>query len=88
MQKIMQALERLNTAIDRLANESGQRGQAQRDEAQQNEARLNEECAHLRADVSSLKKTNEKLENSRRRAAQQVEKAMAQIDNVLGDNNA
>ena len=34
------------------------------------------------------RKTNEKLENSRRRAAQQVEKAMAQIDNVLGDNNA
>ena len=94
MQKIMQALDRLNRAIDQLADESAQRAAAQRqataqyNESRRNEARLDEAGAHLRADISSLKKTNEKLENSRRRAAQQVEKAMEQIDDVLGDKDA
>jgi regulator of replication initiation timing len=43
------------------------------------------ECAHLRTDLSTLKKQNQTLEGAQKRAATQVEKAMQQIDDVLGE---
>ena len=46
---------------------------------------LSVQCAHLRADVSSLKKKKAELEANQKRASQQVEKAMRQIDDVLGE---
>ena len=87
MQKITPALERLMQAVDRLAADHGRLADAGRDvigKLAELEA-LNVECAHLRSEVSTLKKKNQQLESSHQRAAQQVEKAMRQIDDVLGD---
>ena len=84
MQKIRPALERLNQAITRL--EAHQRSQAETAAPPAAElAELELQCAHLRADVSALKKQKAELETLQRRAAQQVEKAMVQIDAVLED---
>ena len=79
MQKIIPALARLNQALDRLheSHGSADRAQAQLDAWEV-------QCAHLRSDISALKKQKQDLELRQTKAAQQVEKAMAQIDQVLG----
>ena len=86
MQKIRPALERLNAALDKLekhqkklaANGGDLVGKQAELDA------LSVQCAHLRAEVSGLKKKKAEMEASQRRAATQVEKAMRQIDDVLG----
>ncbi len=81
MQKVTQALERLNMAVEKLENAS------HNDASKAELAQLNEDCAYLRADIVALKKANGRLETSKRRAAQQVEKAVIQIDDVLRGNH-
>lgn len=85
MQKVSPALERLMRAVDALAADHARLAEAGRDvigKLAELDA-LNVECAHLRSEVSALKKQNQQLESSQARAAQQVEKAMRQIDDVL-----
>ena len=82
MQKTMHALERLDTALEKLENRARDH-QARGEASQAERARLAETAAHLRGRVSTLKKANEKLETRNRRGARQVEKAMGQIDGVL-----
>ena len=87
MQKVTPALERLMQAVDKLAADHARLAEAGRDvigRLAELDA-LNVECAHLRSEISALKKKNQQLEGSQKRAAQQVEKAMRQIDDVLGD---
>lgn len=87
MQKVTPALERLMQAVDKLAADHARLSEAGRDvigRLAELDA-LNVECAHLRSEISALKKKNQQLEGSQKRAAQQVEKAMRQIDDVLGD---
>lgn len=87
MQKVSPALERLMRAVDRLSADHTRLSEAGRDvigKLAELDA-LNVECAHLRSEVSALKKKNQQLESAQTRAAQQVEKAMRQIDDVLGD---
>jgi chromosome segregation ATPase len=87
MQKIRPAMERLNAALDRLekhqkksaANGGDMIGKQAEVDA------LAMQCAHLRAEVSSLKKKKAELEAAQTRAGVQIDKAMRQIEDVLGD---
>ena len=87
MQKIQPALERLLNAVDRLTAEHARLSEAGEDMLGKLAAldALEVEAAHLRAQVSNLKKQNQNLEGAQKRAATQVEKAMRQIDDVLGE---
>jgi chromosome segregation ATPase len=87
MQKIQPALERLLSAVDKLNAEHARLsadGQTMLGKMAELDA-LQIECAHLRTDISTLKKQNQNLEGTQKRAASQVEKAMQQIDDVLGE---
>ena len=88
MQKIRPALERLNTALDALAKQQKQLAQNGGDlvgkQAEIDALAL--QCAHLRADVSALKKQKQQLEAAQKRAGLQVDKAMRQIDEILGES--
>ena len=87
MQKIQPALERLLKAVDRLTAEHARLsadGETMLGQLAVLDA-LQIECAHLRTDLSTLKKQNQTLEGAQKRAATQVEKAMQQIDDVLGE---
>ncbi len=87
MQKIRPALERLHKALNALGVQHHEVGasvvqlQTKQDEFDM----LAEQCAHLRGEISALRKANQKLEAQQKRAVQQVEKAMRQIDNILGE---
>ena len=87
MQKIRQALERLNMALDALGKQQKKMQQNGGDlvgkQAEIDALAL--QCAHLRADVSALKKQKQQLEASQKRAGVQVDKAMRQIDEILGE---
>ena len=87
MQKIQPALERLLNAVDKLSAEHARLSEAGEDMLGKLAAldALEVEAAHLRAQVSNLKKQNQNLEGAQKRAATQVEKAMRQIDDVLGE---
>ena len=87
MQKIQPALERLLNAVDRLTAEHARLSEAGEDMLGKLAAldALEVEAAHLRTQVSNLKKQNQNLEGAQKRAATQVEKAMRQIDEVLGE---
>ncbi|MEL0150666.1 MAG: hypothetical protein ACPHS9_00600 [Parvibaculales bacterium] len=87
MQKIQPALERLLNAVDRLTAEHARLSEAGEDMLGKLAAldALEVEAAHLRTQVSNLKKQNQNLEGAQKRAATQVEKAMRQIDDVLGE---
>jgi chromosome segregation ATPase len=87
MQKIQPALERLLNAVDELSAEHARVRAAGEDMLGKLAAldALEVECAHLRTEVSTLKKQNQNLESTQKRAATQVEKAMRQIDDVLGE---
>ena len=87
MQKIQPALERLLNAVDRLTAEHARLSEAGEDMLGKLGAldALEVEAAHLRTQVSNLKKQNQNLEGAQKRAATQVEKAMRQIDDVLGE---
>lgn len=87
MQKIQPALERLLNAVDRLTAEHARLSEAGEDMLGKLAAldALEVEAAHLRTEVSNLKKQNQNLEGAQKRAATQVEKAMRQIDDVLGE---
>ena len=87
MQKIQPALERLLNAVDKLSAEHARVGAAGEDMLGKLAAldALEVEAAHLRTEVSNLKKQNQNLESAQKRAATQVEKAMRQIDDVLGE---
>ena len=87
MQKIQPALERLLNAVDRLTAEHARLSEAGEDMLGKLAAldALEVEAAHLRTQVSNLKKQNQNLEGAQKRAATQVEKAMQQIDDVLGE---
>jgi ElaB/YqjD/DUF883 family membrane-anchored ribosome-binding protein len=87
MQKIQPALERLLNAVDRLTAEHARLSEAGEDMLGKLAAldALEVEAAHLRTQVSNLKKRNQNLEGAQKRAATQVEKAMRQIDDVLGE---
>ena len=87
MQKIQPALERLLNAVDKLSAEHARLTEAGEDMLGKLAAldALEVEAAHLRTQVSNLKKQNQNLEGAQKRAATQVEKAMRQIDDVLGE---
>ncbi len=87
MQKIQPALERLLNAVDKLSAEHARLSEAGEDMLGKLAAldALEVEAAHLRTQVSNLKKQNQNLEGAQKRAATQVEKAMRQIDDVLGE---
>jgi uncharacterized protein YoxC len=87
MQKIQPALERLLHAVEKLTAEHARVSEAGEDMRGKLAAldALEVECAHLRTEVSNLKKQNQNLEGAQKRAATQVEKAMRQIDDVLGE---
>ena len=87
MQKIQPALERLLNAVDKLSAEHAHLSEAGEDMLGKLAAldALEVEAAHLRTQVSNLRKQNQNLEGAQKRAATQVEKAMRQIDDVLGD---
>ena len=87
MQKIQPALERLLNAVDKLTAEHARLSEAGEDMLGKLAAldALEVEAAHLRTQVSNLKKQNQNLEGAQKRAATQVEKAMRQIDDVLGE---
>lgn len=87
MQKIQPALERLLNAVDRLKAEHARLSEAGEDMLGKLAAldALEVEAAHLRTQVSNLKKQNQNLEGAQKRAATQVEKAMRRIDDVLGE---
>tara|TARA_Y100001980_G_C14198672_1_gene63079 strand:+ start:171 stop:428 length:258 start_codon:yes stop_codon:yes gene_type:complete len=82
MTKIEPALDRLHTALEKLG--AGVH-QSRRNEgaARAETADLDNQCAHLRAEVSALKKHNQELDARCRRSAQQIEKVMGQIDSLL-----
>ncbi|MCH1568020.1 MAG: hypothetical protein ACR2OK_03450 [Parvibaculales bacterium] len=87
MQKIQPALERLLNAVDKLSAEHArlsETGENMVGKLAELDA-LHIECAHLRTEISTLKKQNQNLESTQKRAASQVEKAMRQIDDVLGE---
>lgn len=87
MQKIRPAMERLNAALDRLEKHqkvvSAAGGEIIGKQAEVDALAM--QCAHLRAEVSSLKKKKAELEAIQTRAGGQIDKAMRQIDDVLGD---
>ena len=79
MQKIIPALTRLQAALDALDKKvvmSPSAAKKLHDAAEQ--------CVYLRTEVSQMKKTRKALETKQRRAAASVDKALAQIDSVLG----
>jgi len=79
MQKIIPALTRLQAALDALESKVVMSASAAA--ALQATA---EQCVYLRTEVSQLKKSRKALETKQRRAAANVDKALAQIDSVLG----
>lgn len=84
MQKIRPALERFNEAVIRLEQHLSAQAAAA-DKSAEAEA-LELQCAHLRAEVSALKKQKAELEAVQKRAAAQIDKAMARIDGVLEES--
>lgn len=91
MQKIRPALERLNAALDALANQNESMGKTEAQKLEDLTGKqaeidaLSLQCAHLRADVSALRKQKQQLEATQKRAGVQVDKAMRQIDEILGE---
>tara|TARA_B100000963_G_scaffold309372_1_gene285276 strand:- start:344 stop:610 length:267 start_codon:yes stop_codon:yes gene_type:complete len=87
MEKIQLALERLLNAVDKLSAEHARisaAGEIMSSKLATLDV-LEVEAAHLRTQVSNLKKQSQNLESAQKRAATQVEKAMRQIDDVLGE---
>ena len=82
MTKIEPALDRLHTALEKLGTGVHQ-SRRNEDAARAETADLDNQCAHLRAEVSALKKYNQELDGRCRRGAQQIEKVMQQIDSLL-----
>ena len=82
MTTIEPALDRLHTALEKLGAGVHQTRRSE-DAARAKMAELDNQCAHLRAEVSALKKHNQKLDARCRRGAQQIEKVMEQIDSLL-----
>ena len=82
MTKIEPALDRLHTALEKLGTRVHQ-SRRNEDAARAETADLDNQCAHLRAEVSALKKHNQELDARCRRSAQQIEKVMGQIDSLL-----
>ncbi len=81
MQKIQQVLDRLEKALAQLHETHGAAAAKQAEfEA------LEVQCAHLRADVSALKKQKQELENRNKKATQYVEKAIMHIDQAMGND--
>tara|TARA_B100000963_G_scaffold304264_1_gene277990 strand:+ start:1054 stop:1320 length:267 start_codon:yes stop_codon:yes gene_type:complete len=87
MEKIQPALERLLNAVDKLSAEHARVNAAGENMTSKLAALgvMEVEAAHLRTEVSNLKKQCQNLESVQKRAATQVEKAMRQIDDVLGE---
>ena len=71
MQKITNALTRLTQALERLEAQ-----QQKLIDEKASHAALEIEAAHLRSDVSSLKKHKQDLQSKQKKAAQEVDKAM------------
>tara|TARA_B110000971_G_scaffold220809_1_gene265581 strand:- start:762 stop:1031 length:270 start_codon:yes stop_codon:yes gene_type:complete len=87
MQKIRPAMERLNAALDRLEEHQKKSAATTGGEIVGKQAEVDAlamQCAHLRAEVSGLKKKKAELEAIQTRAGVQIDKAMRQIDDVLG----
>lgn len=85
MQKIRPALARLEAALDKLdaLADTPTPAIADAEKARGDLAALDEQCAHLRAEISALKKGKLALETDRRRISVQIDKAMRRIDDVL-----
>ena len=81
MQKIQQVLDRLEKALAQL-DDTHKAAKAKQAEVEA----LELQCAHLRTDVSVLKKQKQELETRNKKATQYVEKAMAQIDQAMGSD--
>ena len=82
MTKIEPALDRLHTALEKLGAGVHQTRRSE-DAARAKTAELDNQCAHLRAEISALKKHNQELDARCRRGVQQIEKVMGQIDSLL-----
>ncbi|MBE8190789.1 MAG: hypothetical protein HAW64_01065 [Alphaproteobacteria bacterium] len=65
-------MERLTTAATRIGALGEAVGQA------------HIEAAHLRGEISDLKRKNKQLQSDNKRAASRVEKALAKLDSLLG----
>ena len=85
MTKIEPALDRLHAALEKLGTGVHQ-SRRNEDAARAETAELDNQCAHLRAEVSALKKHNQELDARCRRSAQQIEKVMGQIDSLLEED--
>ncbi len=81
MQKIQQVLDRLEKALA-LLKDTHEATMAKQAEVEA----LELQCAHLRTDVSVLKKQKQELEARTKKATQYVEKAMTQIDQAMGND--
>ncbi|CAI8334532.1 MAG: hypothetical protein ISQ27_02640 [PS1 clade bacterium] len=82
MTKIEPALDRLHTALEKLGTGVHQSRRSEVAERTKS-VDLDTQCAHLRAEVSALKKQNQDLDARCRRAAQQIDKVTGQINDVL-----
>ena len=82
MTKIEPALDRLHTALEKLGT-GVHKSRRNEDAARAETADLDNQCAHLRAEVSALKKHNQELDARCRQSAQQIEKVIGQIDSLL-----
>lgn len=80
------AIQALNDALGRLENRYQAQKQAWADKGRALDE-LNVVCAHLRADVSGLKKELAAQKAAGAKASQQVEAALAQIDAVLEESH-
>ena len=85
MTKIENALDRLHTALEKLGSGVHQ-SRRNEDAARAETADLDNQCAHLRTELSALKKHNQELDARCRRSAQQIEKVMGQIDSLLEED--
>lgn len=80
------ALQALDDALGRLENRHQAQKQAWADKGRALDE-LNVVCAHLRADVSGLKKELAAQMAAGTKAGQQIEAALAQIDAVLEESH-
>lgn len=77
------AMKELSDALARLEGKFGSRLKelSEKDKVMEE---MNVTCAHLRAEVSTLKKELTAQTAAGARASQQIDHALAQIDDVLG----
>lgn len=95
MEKVETALALFNTVLathgeklrEKLSKKSAQ-NIAQQEEAEKAFSELEETCAHLRAEISSLKKQCATQIQDSQKAGKQIDAAIQQLDTVLSVNES